>query len=56
MGAAEVSRRHANFILNRGGARAEDVRRLIEQVCSTVERRFSVALQTEVRFVGEWRP
>lgn len=56
VGAAEVSRRHANFILNRGGARAEDVRRLIEQVCSTVERRFSVALQTEVRFVGEWRP
>ena len=54
VGGAEVSRRHANFIVNRGGARAQDVRRLIEQVCSEVEKRFSVRLQTEVRFAGEW--
>ena len=54
VGGAEVSRRHANFIVNRGGARAQDVRRLIEQVCSEVESRFSVTLQTEVRFAGEW--
>ena len=54
VGGAEVSRRHANFIVNRGGARAQDVRRLIEQVCSEVERRFAVTLQTEVRFAGEW--
>ena len=54
VGSAEVSRRHANFIVNRGGARAQDVRRLIEQVCSEVESRFSVRLQTEVRFAGEW--
>ncbi len=55
VGDAEVSRRHANFIVNRGGARAQDVRRLIERVCSEVESRFSVTLQTEVRFAGEWR-
>ena len=55
VGAAEVSRRHANFIVNLGGARAQDVRRLIEQVGREVERRFSVTLQTEVRFAGEWR-
>ena len=54
VGGAEVSRRHANFIVNRGDARAEDVRRLIEQVSSRVESRFSVTLQTEVRFAGEW--
>lgn len=54
VGGAEVSRRHANFIVNRGGARAQDVRRLIERVCGEVERRFSVTLQTEVRFAGEW--
>lgn len=54
VGGAEVSRRHANFIVNLGGARAQDVRRLIEQVCGEVESRFSVALQTEVRFAGEW--
>ena len=56
VGGAEVSRRHANFIVNRGDARAEDVRRLIEQVSSRVESRFSVTLQTEVRFAGEWPP
>ena len=54
VGRAEVSRRHANFIQNLGGARAEDVRRLIEQVCVAVESRFAVTLQPEVRFVGEW--
>ena len=54
VGGAEISRRHANFIVNRGSARAQDVRRLIEQVCSEVESRFSVRLQTEVRFAGEW--
>ncbi len=54
VGGAEISRRHANFIVNRGGARAQDVRRLIERVCSEVESRFSVTLQTEVRFAGEW--
>lgn len=53
-GEAEVSMRHANFILNRGGARAADVRALIEYVRSEVERQCGVRLETEVRFVGEW--
>lgn len=53
-GQAEVSMRHANFILNRGGARARDVRDLIEFVRSEVEGRFSVRLETEVRFIGAW--
>lgn len=54
VGGAEVSRRHANFILNVGDAKARDVRCLIEQVCSEVKNRFSVTLQTEVRLAGEW--
>ena len=54
VGGAEVSRRHANFILNVDAAKAQDVRCLIEQVCSEVKRRFSVTLQTEVRLAGEW--
>lgn len=56
VGAAEVSRRHANFIVNRGGASARDVRQLMERVCNEVESRFSVTLQTEVRLAGEWTP
>lgn len=53
-GQAEVSMHHANFILNRGGARAEDVRGLIQHVRGEVARLFGVTLETEVRFVGEW--
>ncbi len=56
VGGAEVSRRHANFIVNRGGARAEDVRTLIEQVSRKVACRYSITLRTEVRFAGEWPP
>ena len=54
VGRAEVSRRHANFILNLGGARAAEARGLIEEVGRRVEQRFAVTLQPEVRFVGEW--
>lgn len=55
-GQAEVSKRHANFILNRGGARADDIRELIEHVRAEVLRLFAVTLEPEVRFVGEWEP
>jgi len=37
IGDAEVSRKHANFIVNRGGARAEDVRTLIFEIQKAVE-------------------
>jgi len=53
-GQAEVAMQHANFILNRGAARAADVRELIEHVQREVERRFGVKLETEVRFLGDW--
>lgn len=53
-GQAEVSSKHANFIVNRGEARAEDVRALIEHVRGEVQRRLDVTLETEIRFVGQW--
>ncbi len=53
IGGAEVSQKHANFILNTGGATASDIEALIEQVQSTVEKEFGVALHREVRIVGE---
>ncbi|QIK38378.1 UDP-N-acetylmuramate dehydrogenase [Caldichromatium japonicum] len=49
IGGAEVSEKHANFIINRGGARASDIRRLIDLVQETVERRTGVRLVPEVR-------
>lgn len=53
IGAAEVSGKHANFIINRGGASAADIERLIEHVRATVEQVHGVRLEPEVRIVGE---
>jgi UDP-N-acetylmuramate dehydrogenase len=53
-GGAQVSVRHANFIVNaEGRATAADIEALIEAVRNTVADRFGVELQTEVRIVGE---
>lgn len=54
IGQAEISQRHANFIVNLGGARAQQVRELMELARSEVKKRFAVELEPEVRFVGEW--
>ena len=47
-GDAEVSERHANFIVNRGAATAADVRRLMAEVRRRVLERFGVLLDPEV--------
>jgi UDP-N-acetylmuramate dehydrogenase len=52
-GGAEVSRKHANFIVAGPGATAADVARLIERVRDLVEAESGVRLETEVRFLGE---
>lgn len=51
-GDAVVSPLHANFIVNRGGASAEDVRRLIERVRQRVAEQFGLWLEPEVRMLG----
>jgi len=51
-GGAEVSKKHANFILNKGGASAADIRTLMERVRQRVDERFGVRLETEVLFIG----
>jgi UDP-N-acetylmuramate dehydrogenase len=53
-GAALVSPLHGNFIVNEGGATAQDVRRLIERVMAEVKRRFGIQLEPEVEMVGRW--
>ena len=53
VGDASVSTKHANFIINHGRARAEEIEQLIEHVQATVERQYSVRLQPEVRILGE---
>lgn len=53
IGGAEVSQKHANFILNTGGATAADIEALISHVKRTVAERQGVELNTEVRMIGE---
>ena len=53
IGEARVSRKHANFIINEGAARARDVEALIAKVMETVEHDHGVLLVPEVRIVGE---
>ena len=52
VGGAEVSRKHAGFVVNVGEATAADVHAVIEHVQDEVERQFGVRLQPEVRFLG----
>lgn len=54
IGGAEVSEKHAGFIVNAGGATAKDVRELIEYVKAEVEKKYGVELEPEVKFVGEF--
>jgi UDP-N-acetylmuramate dehydrogenase len=49
LGDAEVSERHANFIINRGDAVAADVLRLIGIMKAAVRREFGIELELEVR-------
>ena len=49
IGGALVSRRHANFILNQGNAKAEDVLKLMDLIKKRVRSRFRVALQPEIK-------
>lgn len=52
IGRAFVSNRHANFIINRGGAKASDVIKLIKYVKSQVRKKFKVKLEPEVKIIN----
>ncbi len=52
IGGAEVSDVHANFLVNRGGAKSEDFVALADRIKTAVYDRFGVKLQEEVQLVG----
>lgn len=54
VGGAEVSPRHANIVVNRGGATGTDVRSLIEYVQEIVERETGYRLEPEISFIGSF--
>lgn len=53
IGGAQVSQKHANFIINTGAATADDIERLISVVQQEVEKQSGVVLVTEVHRIGE---
>lgn len=53
LGGAQVSEKHANFIVNTGAASAKDIEALIEFVRNEVRRQHGIELTTEVCIVGE---
>jgi UDP-N-acetylmuramate dehydrogenase len=53
-GGAEVSEKHANFIINTGGATAQDIYQLSEDVKCKVYEHSGIVLEKEVRFVGNF--
>ena len=53
-GRAQISEQHANFIVNKGGATATEVKQLMEWVQQVIWEKDQVRLEPEVRLVGEW--
>ncbi len=53
VGGAQVSEKHAGFIVNKGGATASDILRLIEEVQKRVQAASGIELKPEVKIVGE---
>lgn len=54
IGDAQVSEKHANFIVNLGQATAGDTRRVIEHVQAVVKEKTQISLKTEVVYMGVW--
>lgn len=52
MGGAKISDLHGNFIVNAGGATAQDVLNLIEYIQKTIMEKYDVSMETEVEIIG----
>ena len=53
VGGAQVSEKHAGFVVNTGGATAADVLALCAKITETVRERFGVTLEREIKVIGE---
>lgn len=56
IGSAQVSEKHANFIVNTGAATAADIENLIDEVQAVVQQQTGIKLHPEVRIVGDKKP
>ena len=53
IGSASISEKHANFIVNQGGATAGDIENLINHTRQVVKKNYDIDLQPEVRIMGD---
>ena len=51
IGGAQVSEKHAGFVINCGGATCEDIKNLVEHIQKTVKEKFNVSLECEIEFI-----
>ena len=54
IGDAVISEEHANFFINKGNARANDIASLIALVRDRVAEKFNIELELEIQFIGDW--
>jgi UDP-N-acetylmuramate dehydrogenase len=52
IGKAQISEKHCNFIINLGGAKAQDVLKLIKLAKQKVKKVFNISLETEIQYLG----
>jgi len=52
IGKAKISEKHSNFIINLGGAKAKDVKKLIKLIKQKVKKKFGITLEEEVQYLG----
>ena len=53
IGDAEISKKHANFIINHGNAKSEQIYKLINIMKNKVNQEFNIKLELEVKMLGE---
>lgn len=53
-GEAQIADFHGNIIINRGDARSEDIRDIIEYTQKTVDKKLGLELETEIQLIGDW--
>ena len=53
VGGAQVSEKHSGFVINIGGATADDIKKLMAHVQNVVMENYGVMLEPEVRMIGE---
>lgn len=54
IGMAQISKKHSNFIINLGGAKAKDVLKLIDLAKKEVKNKFGIVIEEEIQFLGKF--